>query len=551
MESKNLAFLGVSVLLLVFLVSFASALTIADQPITLTNSAKTRTVTITSTPVLTPAELFTITSTTDFQPQTDSSGKVRFTLALPNGGVEGISSAVFTITATQLSGVKFLDSYSTTFSLRATNTTNAVDDFTITANYENTEFCSEESSNNLDITIDSISTKSGFGNDEDFWYPLDEVEIDVSIDYNGDNNKDKFQDGTLDWAIYTSDGEKVMDGDESISNLKDGNDEIITLSIKLDPNDLDVATEDYVLYVSATGKENYDSSATTDKKICFSDSQDIEIRTSTDDNFVVLDNIKYTPDPASCDSEVMVTADVWNIGADDQSDVVVRVFIEDGITFNQEVEIGDINSFDKENLELKFNIPDNAQDKTYHIRLWVYDEDNDVFQNEEDDLAKYDLPLIVSGEGCTVTPEVVVLASLVSGGKAGQDLVVKATITNSGDSLGTFNLALSGYNSFAESAELDQETLAIGAGQSKEVMITLAVNKDASGEKTFTLDVSSAGESLARQPVTITITPKAPGWITGGVIGINSDNWYLWGIGALNVILVIIIIIVAVRIARS
>ena len=55
---------------------------------------------------------------------------------------------------------------------------------------------------------------------------------------------------------------------------------------------------------------------------------------------------------------------------------------------------------------------------------------------------------------------------------------------------------------------------------------------------------------MATQPVSFNIEEKSGGFgITGGAI--NSDNWYLWGIGALNVILVVIIIIVAIRIAKS
>jgi len=542
MKSKNLAFLCAGVLALVFLTSFALAeITFSNQSISLTNKDNSGTLTFTSD------EAFNITTDFPSSGLEQTFGDVKFTL-IPTTDLEDVTSVTFSVEADEIAELDFFDESFTTFTLSAVNASDSEDTttFNIVANYENTEYCTEESSNNLDITIEDVNTISGFGDDEDFWYPGDEVEIDINVEYNG-GNRDEFQDGEVNWVLYSESGEEIMDGDENLKDLEDGDDETVTITIKLDPKDLDVNTDRYTLYVSVTGTEDFDDNSEEDIDICASDSESYDI--NIDNNFVVLDNIEYNPDPVSCGGEVIVTADVWNVGSDDQDDVMVRIFIEDGITFNQEVEMGDMDAFDREKLEFRFDVPTNAEDKTYHLRLWVYDDDNDVFQNDEDDYAKYDIPFVVSG-GCKVIPEVLITAFLESGGKAGDEAVVKATITNSGDNLGTFKLTVSEYESFAKSAELSQETLAIEAGQSKEVLITLDVNKDASGEDSFSLAVSSDGEVLARQPITITITPRTGG-ITGGVIGLNSDNWYLWGIGALNVILVIIIIVVAIRIARS
>ena len=56
---------------------------------------------------------------------------------------------------------------------------------------------------------------------------------------------------------------------------------------------------------------------------------------------------------------------------------------------------------------------------------------------------------------------------------------------------------------------------------------------------------------MLEQPVSLTVKQSGFGFpgITGNII--SEGNWYLWGIGALNVLLVVIIIIVAFKIAKK
>jgi len=75
------------------------------------------------------------------------------------------------------------------------------------------------------------------------------------------------------------------------------------------------------------------------------------------------------------------------------------------------------------------------------------------------------------------------------------------------------------------------------------------VNKDALGVKLFYLEVLAENKLIANQPVQIEITKKSGLGITGNFF--SGDNKYIWGIGALNLILVILIIVIAVRISRK
>ena len=51
--------------------------------------------------------------------------------------------------------------------------------------------------------------------------------------------------------------------------------------------------------------------------------------------------------------------------------------------------------------------------------------------------------------------------------------------------------------------------------------------------------------------VSVTVEEAQKSLITGLLSGLGDDNMYLWGIGALNLILVLIIIFVAVRVVKK
>jgi len=295
--------------------------------------------------------------------------------------------------------------------------------------------------------------------------------------------------------------------------------------------------------LSATGYTGWASSvALVDTCVWASDEISIEIES----DFVVLDNFEYS-ETISCGSTVQIMADVFNIGDSDQDEVSVQVYNKKLELFKT-LDIGDINAFDNEVLSLEFEVPQDAEEGWYALEFTVYDEDNDVYENNYDD-EQSTLDLLVKIEGgCIVIPKVSISASLISGGMSGEQMVVKATVSNTGTSIKEYSLSATGYTGWASSVALDAETFNLGAGQSKEVLFTFEVNRDASGTQLFDIEVVSEGQLELKQPVQVSITKKA-GFLTGNMI--SEGNWYVWGIGALNVLLILIIIIVAIKVAKK
>ena len=150
---------------------------------------------------------------------------------------------------------------------------------------------------------------------------------------------------------------------------------------------------------------------------------------------------------------------------------------------------------------------------------------------------------------CVHVPKTLVTASLESGGESGEDLIVKAIITNIGTKTMNYVVNVAGYSTWAESASSEPNVLtSVESGASREVLITLTPKEDALGIQTFNLEVLSDGRLELTQPIEIEILEKEKALDLSDLFG---DNWYLWLIGALNIILVLIIIIVAIRISKK
>lgn len=381
-----------------------------------------------------------------------------------------------------------------------------------------------------------------FGEDDE-WFPFEEIEAEIELENNGDDNVD---DISLQWGIYdTRNGRWVIDIDEEDEfNLKDGDEQTATVTFKID-DDMDVDLDElddgahYRFYVVAEGTVDNETSPDT----CAYDFESASVIIESD--FVILDNIKM-PETLGCGETATITADVWNIGDSDQDEVSVYVEgRESALEFSKTIEVGDIDAFDKQALTFTFTVPKNLEEKFYALNFEVKDEDGDVYENDfDDDLSEFSVPFEVKGN-CGAAEEVVITATIVSGGRAGDELVIKATITNNEDELKTFTINAAEFATWADSVSLDQNTLVLNAGESRDVLFTFDVKKDAVGSQTFFIELVS-GEEVTRQAVSVSIEPRA-GFLTGAAI---SENWPLWGLGLLNIILVVVIIIVAVRVAR-
>lgn len=461
---------------------------------------------------------------------TPTIGSTTFSVSGQTSGIN--SSSLITLTANNLdfSTIDFLDKATGTLLI-----TNPADSSTesITVELENTEFCSEDNPGELKVKIDDL-TNEGLGDDET-WYPLDVLTVDVNVENRGDEDVDNIE---IEWGLYSVDDDRwVIEVDEEDQiDLKDGDEDTVQFTIDLD-KDLDVDLDelddgDYKLYVRATGEVDNSSAPMT----CHSDEDTYEIRVEKD--FVVADNMKFIGDN-SCGATVQFTADIANIGTKDQDDVVVYLYNKD-LKIDEQITVGDIDAFEDKKLNYEFIIPSGIAEKIYSFEVEVFDEDGDIY--ESDDEASYTLPFTVSGS-CSKVAEASVLASLESGGKAGEELKIRATVTNSGSESEIFQVDAGDFSNWAELVSISPASVTLNSGTNSDVIITFNVKDDVKESQTFNLLLTDSNGNTLTQPVGVTID-KAGLFNFGG-------NSYLWGIALANVILIVLIIVVAVRAMRK
>jgi len=554
MQSKFLGLFAISILAFAFLMGFASAdidfvsvtgdtQTIA-QGNTATVSFKLQADGAGNVTGLTFNTPLTLTSASD---NLVSANLVTGITDITLNTTSGTMSLTFTVSST-----KTLGTYTGTLTASGNNVSTPSLPLSITVTSDDpleVQACSTTGNpgelNVKDIEFNNEGIQDTRFGDDDEWFPLDYVEVDIEIENNGKEDVDDIE---VEWGIYnTRTNEWVIElDDEKDFNLKDGKDEILTISFQLE-DDLDVDLEDltdgkdYRFYVIANGVVDNQTSDNT----CVSDFETAEVIIEND--FVVLDDIQF-PEIVQCGADVQITAKVWNIGDDDQDEVKVEVHNNDLGLFHKTVEIGDIDAFDDDAYSFNFKVPSDAEEKTHTLEFKVLDEDFDVYENDfDDDPSRFLLPFKVEGGCVGEIAAVTISAILESEAKAGEDLVVRATITNNGDGLSTFTVNAAGFVPWANSVSIDQTTLVLNAGESRNILFTFDVSKDASGSQSFTIELVSDDNQVTTQPVSVTIEPRSGFRFTGNLI--SKEN-LPWVIGALNIILVIIIIIVAVRVAK-
>jgi len=183
-------------------------------------------------------------------------------------------------------------------------------------------------------------------------------------------------------------------------------------------------------------------------------------------------------------------------------------------------------------------------DKTYIVDLDAeYDYNKGTYREGLDDLGKAYIKVFGCSAITTPTSSGVSLtATLASDAKAGQVMTVLSTIKNTGASAASFVIDASGYDSWATLGSISERIVTLNAGESKDITVTLNVNKGVSGDKTFVLDAKNGAQATSK---TVSVNFASSEAISG-----LGGNTMLWVIGLVNLILVIVIIIVAVRVSR-
>jgi hypothetical protein len=403
-----------------------------------------------------------------------------------------------------------------------------------------TEYC--VAGNRGVLKIDRLDfTNNGMG-DDDEWYLTDEIEVEVRIENTDDDND--VDDIVVEWGLYNKEtGEFIIDDEEDEFNLDDDEDETLTFSFTLDPEDFDedYNENDFAFYIKAYSEDSdHGEDVTCDAEI-------EEITIIKDDNFVIVDDIELTADNLPCGEELSGEFRVWNVGEEDEDDVYVIITNEE-LGINEKIMVGDIDVLDDIKRTFSARVPSDASEKTYTLKFEVYDEDDDIFENNEDDEARFTKTFDVEGE-CREQGAGDVLITAVNdpttpNANAGKQFIIKTTLTNTGDVSGTYTVAVFGNSAWSTLASIDPQLIVLEAGESKDVSIVLSVDDEAEGDKELTIKATS-GDEVNEQKVLVSVSNDGKEGPEFDAFSEHiKNNWFIYVIVLINVILIIAIILV-------
>lgn len=414
-------------------------------------------------------------------------------------------------------------------------------------------FCKSGERGELEIL--EVEDKELDNEDEWEWAPLDDVQFRVEV-YNDFDDKERIK---VEYEIYDEDNKKVdfdEDNNEQSVSIDEGDSEKVTFSLRV-PADVDDGN--YKLFLKAYVKGHEDDEGCVDSSGELSDTYYQRVSIDRDeDRAVVVDMDKLDlPDFVMCGDFVTVYAKVYNIGVEDEDKVKVNLFNSDlGIDLDEVV--NDLEEGESATLTFNFQIPENIEEKNYFFRLitfYDYEEDDDEYDsNSKEDLDEsFNFVLKVN---CVTEPESKI--SIVSAELeqeevfAGEEMTVNLVIKNTGEETSALKIVVEDYESWATEKQVSPRELALESEDSKDVSISLDVDKEASGLQTFKVKILSDDQVLEEKELEVFVETKAVKGITGDVVaGHLRENWFIWIIIVINIILIIAIIAVARRIVTT
>ena len=560
MKTKSFTLMIASVFAVVLFSMFASA------ALTFTSTSTSQNVVAGEDSTITfNFDLDTTVTATSTLTWADNLGTAPFSLSLPNldsitaGTTESLTASV------TFSELDLADHRGDIFNYDIMVTDTATSDtatLSVSITVDDPQYfsCSATSnSSELDLKVEVNNKGEG---DDDKWNILDTIEIEVELeneyDSNGDNTYD-LRDVTFEIELYEAGTTSnladdllwISDDDEEyeFGDIDEGDDGKHTFEFRVDPDQF--TDGNYILVVKAFSEDNECIDFSTDLTSGgFGNSAyyaAIDIEAENDKDKMVIVDTETLPKPAlaSCGQEVGFSADVWNIGDDDFEDQIQVNLYNAELGIDEKVTIqGDLDAGDKAQASFTFMIPQGTEEKTYSLEmrtLYDYDTDDGNYDRSSEDTFILQLKI----EGNCAVAQAGFSASLEDGGKAGETLTVKGTITNTGSESGTFNLGLSGYSDWASNVDTDQNSFTLAAGESREVLISFEVKKTAEGTQNFDAEVYADGVSVSTNQVQVDIEGKK---------GLNwdIDNSALLAIliALIAAVVIAIIIVLIVRAAR-
>jgi hypothetical protein len=461
----------------------------------------------------------------------------------------GVTSTITVATTVDYDEINVGTAY--TGNIVLTEQSPGTDTVTIPVEFVST-FCSEgDAGSDLEITDVEIDNRDG---DDDEWSPRDQIEIEVEVTNN--NNDDKIKDVIVEIGLFDSTGKNI------IKDMEDLDDEEIDLgSIKDDDEDTAIFTftvpadfedDNYKLviktYSDDLGQDMECSSESNDLSDNLFESIDGE-REEDEEKHIILDNIKVSPNPAQCSEKIQITGELFNIGDEDYEDQVRVTMFSEGLGINTEKTVReDFDQGDSELVDFEFDVPATTEEKLYTIEFrtfYDYDDDDDSYDEVSDE--KFITSIRIAGNCNIQNTDVAITANLDSEtpeAVPGKQVIINSKLRNTGDVATSYTISVLGNSEWSSVSSIEPKVVNLLPGESRDVSIVLTINEDATGDKELTIR-ANYDEKTTDQRIVLTIGDgkMAPADL-GPFVNHLRDNWFIYLIILVNLVLIIAIILV-------
>lgn len=430
-------------------------------------------------------------------------------------------------------------------------------------------FC-EYGSSDEDLEIKRVLVSNlGQGSREE-WLPLDTIEVEVEVE---SLSEERLERVVLELGLFKK-GSNTNVADEMIwlsrdkeeialGNMREGDERTHTFVFRIDP---EVDYGSYTLVLKAYPEASEDEVCvdfTSDSRRGFSSSDFVDEFRNYEEYFgevfidretdigkmIVVDEESYSTIETNCSRKFTFSLDVYNIGDFEFEEKIRLTLSNEELNIDEEVIIMEgLKEGEMRRVHFSLETPSYVEKENYTLVLRI-DSDYDEFDEEYRESSFFQIPLNIQGN---CLPLAFVDLSLESDPMENEEFDLRVLLINNAYTQHDFTLEVDGYYEWAELVSINESRLTVESEGSGYSFVTLKAKENSAGEQSFVINVYSNDELIATQPVVLEVE-EAKGFFSSIATGsvINEENWHLWGLGFLNLIVVIAIIVVAVRLMKK
>ena len=238
----------------------------------------------------------------------------------------------------------------------------------------------------------------------------------------------------------------------------------------------------------------------------------IDLSVEKDNHDLIISELEFSEEEATCGSLLYVSAKVFNIGTRDEDDLVLRL-INSEIDYEEQLTLKDLAESDDKSFQFQVALPSSMKSGTYIFNAYLtYDNDDD--QDNDDHLRKSAGLIVKCGSTSTTTgdsQEVSLEGEFEKTSAIGRLARFDLTLTNIGDEEAVFRVEIIPQSDWTKEVIIEPASeLILSSMESIPLKIYITPKEDFTGEGAALIRIYSNGEVVVSDELIVTIEGNEP-----------------------------------------